>query len=72
MVLFIYIYIYPPLILFVDLGEDVVDGVEEEEDPELPQCQYVIIDSHDKLKLNLTPTAMDLIMELAQVRYQIL
>ena len=47
--------------------EDVVDGAEVEEIVDEPQCQYVIIDSCDPLKINLTPTAMDLITELTQV-----
>ena len=49
--------------------EDVVDGPggEGEEDPDEPLCKYVILDSCDPLKINLTPTAMDLLIELTQV-----
>ena len=47
---------------------DATDGAVEEVEEQEKMCNYVVIDSHDALLINLTPRAMDVIMDVAEVR----
>ena len=48
-----------------DVGRDEVYGDEEEEVTSM--CTYLLVDSRDKLLLNLTPQAMGMVKEVVDV-----
>lgn len=46
---------------------DEVDAVFGSEDEDAPLCSYLMIDSRDQLLVNLSPPAIDVIMEVSEV-----
>ncbi len=47
-------------------GYDEVDGPAEDTE-DIPMCTYLLMSSYDKLDLNVTPQAMDVITEVIEV-----